>query len=857
MAKNYYISNKGNDQDQGTIEQPFQTIQRVAQIVQPGDTVYIRGGVYRGRVNPTNSGTADAPITFTAYKDEKVVIRNTTVVTPGENGVGQWQPHKLSNGKSIYKIQLPENWDRGVGNNQVFVNGQAMIEARWPNVPDGIKLDRDDYAISTGGSLGAKRSNGKFNATYEHRNIDSFWKGGYIGFNPGREWIGQWSKVLGASDGKVNFEAKLQSNQNTEDDPYTPEKDDPFYLWGKLEALDTQKEWFFDSDGKYGSAKTLYLWVPDGNPANQTVEIKAKPFILFDFADHSHIHVKNIDFFAGKVRSYGDNKGLVLEKVNSQYGIHSLTGGGEGAIELSGSNHQLRNSEVSNTSAKGVQVEGDNHLIKNNVVHDVGYAISAIGDGIKVTEGTGTDVLNNTVYNTGQRGILFAGLEAGEIKYNDVSEVGKQRLDVAGITSFRGGDGKGTEVAYNQVHDITPYYNIESGHLGGQGIRLDPGGAQEGISNYKIYQNRIWNTSHPQSIEVWSLNPNMENYGNSGITISDNTVDGGIRLFGRGNSSHQGTVVKNNVAGVVKYGGSASRDGLFTGNVNSQGQTLDDGKFPLDEPGDGSDSNPGGDFNGAQGSKTFELTGEAIYTITDFGGIGTGLNPSQAVITEVDTLKFSGEGITAENLLLTQNDSDLKLTFEGVDNTQVIIENFALENLENLQDIGNVLFSGQQGIEDVFDVVNADYNSARVFNRSRVTFLNEQNNNTSGFENSDDVINGQGGNDTLTGLSGDDLLRGEAGNDILDGGDGDDLLRGGSGADKFVLERGKGDDTIFDYQDGTDSFLLAEGLEFGQLNVTQSNQDTLIRITSTGELLTSLRGESASNIEESDFSSIL
>ena len=216
-------------------------------------------------------------------------------------------------------------------------------------------------------------------------------------------------------------------------------------------------------------------------------------------------------------------------------------------------------------------MEGDNHLIKNNVVHDVGYSIAAIGDGIKVIEGTGTDVLNNTVYNTGQRGISFAGLEAGEIKYNDVFEASKQRLDVAGIESFRGGDGKGTEVAYNQIHDITPYYDPESGHLGGQGIRLDPGGEPEGISNYKIHHNLIWDTSHLQSIEVWSLNPNMNNYGNSNITIFNNTVDGGVRLFGHQGSSHKGTIVKNNITlGAVNYGGASNRDGLFDNNLDSQ-----------------------------------------------------------------------------------------------------------------------------------------------------------------------------------------------------------------------------------------------------------------------------------------------
>ena len=55
------------------------------------------------------------------------------------------------------------------------------------------------------------------------------------------------------------------------------------------------------------------------------------------------------------------------------------------------------------------------------------------------------------------------------------------------------------------------------------------------------------------------------------------------------------------------------------------------------------------------------------YTITDFAGIGKGTNPTAAVITEVDTLKFDGYDnnlFTARNLLLTQNGSNLEITFE-------------------------------------------------------------------------------------------------------------------------------------------------------------------------------------------------
>lgn len=74
----------------------------------------------------------------------------------------------------------------------------------------------------------------------------------------------------------------------------------------------------------------------------------------------------------------------------------------------------------------------------------------------------------------------------------------------------------------------------------------------------------------------------------------------------------------------------------------------------------------------------------SLPTITDFGGIGQGTHPTAGVIAEVDTLIFQDPNATARNLLLTQNGSDLEITFQNDSNTKVTLQNFALENLDNL-----------------------------------------------------------------------------------------------------------------------------------------------------------------------------
>ncbi|MCW5312857.1 calcium-binding protein [Nostoc sp. KVJ3] len=197
--------------------------------------------------------------------------------------------------------------------------------------------------------------------------------------------------------------------------------------------------------------------------------------------------------------------------------------------------------------------------------------------------------------------------------------------------------------------------------------------------------------------------------------------------------------------------------------------------------------------------------------ITDFAGIGKGTNPSAKVIAEVDTLSFQGAAeFNARNLLLTQNGNNLEINFEGLiehyyyggfTGPLVVLQNFALENLDNLSkstgakvNLGNILFSGQTTITDSFDVFNANSTQSTIFNKNTVTFLNDLNNNVNGFDNSDDVINGQGGDDKIDGKSGNDLIRGGTGNDTLVGGAGNDTLNGDTGNNSLV--GGTGDDSL-------------------------------------------------------------
>ncbi len=169
--------------------------------------------------------------------------------------------------------------------------------------------------------------------------------------------------------------------------------------------------------------------------------------------------------------------------------------------------------------------------------------------------------------------------------------------------------------------------------------------------------------------------------------------------------------------------------------------------------------------------------------------------------------------LTARNLQLTQNGNNTEITFENTLRFKVVLQNFALENLNNLVQVGNILFEGQTSITDSFDVFSANSTQNTIFKKNTVTFLNDLSNKVNGFDNSNDVINGQRGNDIIDGKSGNDLLRGGAGNDTLIGGAGDDVLLDNSDLTGDNLLSG-GDGNDFLSTSGTISPAAIDGIDF-------------------------------------------
>jgi Ca2+-binding RTX toxin-like protein len=108
----------------------------------------------------------------------------------------------------------------------------------------------------------------------------------------------------------------------------------------------------------------------------------------------------------------------------------------------------------------------------------------------------------------------------------------------------------------------------------------------------------------------------------------------------------------------------------------------------------------------------------------------------------------------------------------------------------------------------------------------------------------------------MYGGKGNDIISGGAGDDFLSGDVGDDTLSGGEGSDVFSLNQSLGSDIITDFRKGEDLIGLNSDLSFAQLSISSSNNETLISVTDTNQLLATLNGVGAGTLDANDFMSL-
>ena len=461
-SSEYYVAPYGIA-GPGTFEWPFRTVQQCADVARAGERCILRAGTYRETVKPAHSGDADSPITFSAYPGEQVTLS-------GAERVRDWQTHE----GEVYKVKV--DWDLGPGHNQVFVDGQMMTEARWPNT--GLDPSSPKKASV---SAADAHGDGWLLETPELPPV----KEAYINVGVGRfgyAWVTQTGLAKRSGDEQLTVQGLERPFA------YDLAPGNPFFLWGDRALLDSPGEWFFESD-----EQQLYLWLPDGDsPENHRVEVKRRG-VAFDLRDRSEVQVQGLGVFAATVLTDANTSAVRLQKLDVRYPSHYtlLTdpwhqGVGTTGLVLHGEGNVLQDSRVAYSAGNGVTLHGVGHTLENNLIYGVGYAAddtAAITAACIDCEGdsTGHRISYNTLHSAGRGLLVHRESWRLTFTHNHLYNSCLQMQDCGATYTYKT-NGAGTEIAYNVVHD-------NRDERAGMGIYLD-----NGSSDFVIHHNLVWGT---------------------------------------------------------------------------------------------------------------------------------------------------------------------------------------------------------------------------------------------------------------------------------------------------------------------------------------------------------------------------
>ena len=137
-ATEFHVAITGSDLNRGTKSAPLRSIQRAADLADPGDVVTVHAGTYRERINPPRGGTSDRQrIVYQAARGAQVEIKGSEVVKNWVQVQDRvWKvtlPNSFFGAFNPYRDLIRGDWFDRRGRDHhtgaVYLNGEWLIEA--------------------------------------------------------------------------------------------------------------------------------------------------------------------------------------------------------------------------------------------------------------------------------------------------------------------------------------------------------------------------------------------------------------------------------------------------------------------------------------------------------------------------------------------------------------------------------------------------------------------------------------------------------------------------------------------------------------------------------------------------------
>lgn len=504
----FFVASDGNDANPGTIGAPFATIEWARDTIRTlkqrgslpagGVTVMIRGGTYERdssfELTAEDSGTANAPIVYRAYRSEEVRLVGGQAIPPAlfnpvaSSAVLARLDEKVRanvlradlKGQGITDYgNVPVRYRAAAEVSELFFNDRRMTLARWPN--EGWttvgKIIKKGSTPRTG-----DKSNqpGVFEYTGDRPSrwttADEVWLHGYWCF----DWYDEVIKVesIDTTQRQITFAAPHHYGLR-----YGNRAPRRYRAIDLLEELDKPGEYYIDR-----KAGMLYFW-PPGAMDGARVVVSTLQAPVISLTEVSQVTLR----------------GFTVETCR-----------GDAISIKDGRECQVLSCMVRNTGQSGIVVAGGlKHRVVACDVHDVGTkGIALSGGDRKTLTPSGHEAMNNHIFRFSRRQRTYAhavsiggvgnrmaynnihhgphiaiGLNGNDhaIEFNEVHHVCMETDDSGAFYMGRNPSHRGTVIRYNFWHHVgTPMSH------GNNCIYFD-----DGDGGQTVFGNVLFRCGHP------------------------------------------------------------------------------------------------------------------------------------------------------------------------------------------------------------------------------------------------------------------------------------------------------------------------------------------------------------------------
>ena len=501
----FYVSVNGDDNGDGTLEKPFQTIQRAQHAVREAIansneskssiTVAIMAGTYyeTGIAFDEKDSSKSTSVTYTSYGDGEVILCGGKILTFEDFSSVDSETAKRLNSQAANKVKMldlkkygltksdygkikatggfntEEYYDDAATENpcELFFNDKRMTIARYPNdsyITVGKVSDIGDcYEPNApapvdeswlqrrnqrGGTFALDKDT--YSRVKSWQNTDDLWAFGYFYW----DWADMSTPIKSINDDKT-ITTEYCSKYGFKEGGY-------YYFFNVLEELDAPGEYYIDRENGI-----LYFYPPDENGNSKIMLSTSNENIISITEKASNITISDITLQGTR------SDALNVAGENCKIVNCTVKNAADCGINVSGKNNLVENCEVAFIGKDAVVLSGGsaegfvygNNTVTNNSLHDYGEIQKTYIAGVNLS-GIGNTVSHNEIYNAPHMGVYYTGNE-NVMEYNYIHDVVLQSSDAGAIYTGYSYSTYGNVVRYNCIS------NIGSGTFTPSGIYFD------------------------------------------------------------------------------------------------------------------------------------------------------------------------------------------------------------------------------------------------------------------------------------------------------------------------------------------------------------------------------------------------